>query len=257
MAFQVFFAVVAILLPLLVLIWASLLPNYQVPSQEALGLVSLNNYLTVFDRSDVILMFRNTVVLATCAGILVMLFSLLLSWVIHHMKIKGGGIIDTLSFLPYAIPAIALGIAFMILFLSFKNPIYGTIWILVIAYTIRFLPYGTRFTHAGLVQIHKELEEAAQLSGASFGTTFRQVIVPLMKPALVGGGLYVFILSVKVFTVAAILSSPKSVVLSTQIYQLWTEGRIGVLGALAVIMVAGLGVLTMLGGKGRMGRMLG
>ncbi|MBI2853850.1 MAG: iron ABC transporter permease [Chloroflexi bacterium] len=254
--YQVLFALVTIVLPLSVLVWASLLRNYQVPSSETISQVNLNNYVLVFARSDIVRMLVNTVILASVVAGGVVVLSLLLSWVIYRARIRGRAILDTLSFLPYTIPAIAMGIAYMVVFLSFKNPIYGTIWILVIAYVVRFLPYGTRFTHSGMTQVHKELEEAAKVSGASFWTMFLRVVVPLMKPTIIGCGLYLFILSVKIFSIAVFLSSPKSMVFSMQIYQLWQEGRFGVLGALAVIMIGSLGILAALGGP-RMGKMLG
>lgn len=255
--FQIFFAVVAIGLPVLVLLWASLLPAYQAPSMEMLSKVSLKNYSMVFDRPDMLHMLQNTALLAGVVSVCVMFLALLLSWVIFHMKIKGSGFLDSLAFIPYAIPSVVTGIAFMVLFLAFPNPVYGTIWILVIAYIVVELPYGTRFTHAGLLQVHKEMEEAGKISGASFWRVFFHVIVPIMKPSLTGGGLYVFIISVKYFSIAAILSSSQSIVLSVQIWQLWNEGGLGALAALAIIMIAGLSVLTLLGGVHRIERIVG
>ncbi|MBI2853548.1 MAG: iron ABC transporter permease [Chloroflexi bacterium] len=257
-AFQMFFAFAVIGLPLAVLVYTSLLGFYQPPSMEVLSQLSLNSYQRIFSQPTTLGMLKNTAVLATLTSMGTMLFSLLLSWVIFRMKIKGGQIIDGLAFIPYAIPGIALAVAFMVMFLAFPNPIYGTIWILVIAYIVRSLPYGTRFTHAGLVQIHKELEEAGKVSGASFGTVFFRIIVPVMKPTLIGGGLYVFIQSVKIFAIAAILFSPSSMVFVVHLYQTWAEGAMGDAAALAVIMIGVISVLTFLGGGMRgMGRIAG
>ncbi|MBI2847691.1 MAG: iron ABC transporter permease [Chloroflexi bacterium] len=257
-AFQLFFAVVVVGLPLALFVWISLLPgSYQAPSAELISQISLNNYVKVFDRPDILPMLRNTAILAIVAALGVMLFSLLLSSAIFHMKVKGRHVLDELAFIPYAIPAIAMGVAFMVMFLAVPNPVYGTIWILVIAYIIRFLPYGTRFTHAGLAQMHKELEEAGKVSGARFWTVFTRIIVPIMLPSLIGGGLYVAILSVKIFAIAVILYSPDSMVLAIEIYQLWNEGRMGLLGALAVVMIGVLTLLTILGGSKRLGRIAG
>jgi iron(III) transport system permease protein len=136
---------------------------------------------------------------------------------------------------------IALG--FMILFLSFPNPIYGSIWIIVIAYIIRFLPQGSRFTHAAIVQIHKELEEASWASGANFWQTLRYVWLPLMLPALMNAGLYVAILSVKVMSIAAFLQSPDNRVLSVYLWTRWfVNHQSG--SAISVVIVFGLALLT-------------
>ncbi|MBI2854072.1 MAG: iron ABC transporter permease [Chloroflexi bacterium] len=253
--FQVFILVSTIALPLFILIWASLLKNYEIPSLDALSKLTFMNYGATIFRPDFMGMVKNTTILSTIVSVAVMLLALLLSWVILHKKIRGSSIIDSLSFIPYAIPSLAMGIAFMILFLSFRNPIYGTLWILVIAYVVRSLPYGTRFTNAGLMQVHRELQEAGMVSGARLRTIFVHIIMPIMRPALIGGFLYIFVISVKVFSIAAILGSPESRVIAVQIYQLWYEGTLGQLSALAIIMIAAISVLTLLGGKSRMGQM--
>ncbi|MBI2854345.1 MAG: iron ABC transporter permease [Chloroflexi bacterium] len=255
--FQIFFGVAAIGLPLLVLIWVSLLRSYEVPSIEMLSQMNLDKYTSIIGRPGMTSVILNTVVVAAIASVCVMFLSILLSWIVFHMKIKGGAILDGLAFIPYAIPSIAMAIAFMVLFLSFRNPIYGTIWILVIAYVIRFMPYGTRFTHAGLLQIKKELEEVALTAGASYWKMFLRIIIPIMKPSLVGGGLYVFILSVKIFPIAALLSSPNSKVLAVEIWQMWNVGMFGEVSALAVMMIGGLSILTLLVGTRTLGQITG
>ncbi|MBI2853544.1 MAG: iron ABC transporter permease [Chloroflexi bacterium] len=256
--FQLFFFVVVIGLPLLVLLWSSLLPTYLPPSREVLSQVSLDNYTKIFARPDTQLVLRNTAIVAAVTSVGVMFLSLLLSFIILHMKIKGGKVLDGLAFIPFAIPSISMGMAFMIMFLAFPNPFYGTIWILVIAYITRELPYGTRFTHAGLMQVHKELEEVAKTSGASFRSVLWHIIVPIMKPSLIGGALYAFIQSVKVFPIAALLWSPQSKVLSIDILTMWQEGYMGLVSALAVAMLAGISMLTLLGGgPRRMGKLGG
>lgn len=242
--FFAFYLLAGIILPFLILLWASFLPFYRAPSIQLLSQLSLENYRTAFDRTDLVPMLQNTVILAFGTAIVVMLLSLCISWVVIRLRPAGHRILDTLAFLPYAMPSIVMGVAFMVVFLAFPNPVYGTLWILLLAYTVRYLPYGTRFTHAGLLQIHRELEEAAQTSGAGFFSVFRRILVPLILPSLIGGGLYVLVLSVKVMSMAAILWTPKSIVFSIFIWQLWEEGNMGELGAVSVIFIAVLTLLT-------------
>ncbi|MBI2848068.1 MAG: iron ABC transporter permease [Chloroflexi bacterium] len=250
--FQALFAIVAVALPLAVLVWMSLLPNFAIPSREALADISLQNYASVVFRPDMALALKNTVIVGICVAFGVMVVSLLLSWVVFHMKIRGGKILDGLAFMPYAIPSIAMAVAFLALFLSFKNPIYNTVWILVIAYIVRFLPYGTRFTNAGLVQIKKEMEEAAVTSGAKFRKIFVHIIGPLMKPILIGGGLYVLVLSIKTFPMAVILSSPQNIILSVKVWWMWSDGKFGEVSALAVMIILALSIITFLGGTDKL-----
>ncbi len=244
--FILFYFITAVLLPFVILLWASFLSFYRPPALKLLPKLSLENYRTAFDRTDLWPMTQNTVLLALGTAVVVMLVSLAISWIVIRQRPRGHKVLDTVAFLPYAMPSIVMGVAVMILFLSFPNPIYGTIWILFVAYVVRYLPYGTRFTHAGLLQVHKELEEAAEVSGAGFGSKFFKILVPLMLPSLIGGGLYVLILSVKVMSMAAILWTPKSIIFSIFIWQLWQEGSLGELGVVSVVFIAVLTLLSVI-----------
>ena len=244
--FPLFYLLAAVVLPFLILLWASFLPFYQAPSLKLLSQLSLENYGTAFERNDMVRMLWNTTMLAFGTAFTVMLLSLCISWIVIRLRPAGHRILDILAFLPYALPSIVMGVAFMIVFLAFPNSIYGTVWILLIAYSIRYLPYGTRFTNAGLLQIHREIEEAAQAAGGGFASVFRRILIPLMLPSLIGGGLYVLILSVKVMSMAAILWTTKSIVFSIFIWQLWEEGNMGELGAVSVVFISALTLLSII-----------
>ncbi len=86
--------------------------------------------------------------------------------------------------LPLVFPGIVMGIAILKMYLMIPVPVYGTIWILVLAFIARYLPYGIRFSHSALLSLHKELEEGATASGASWFQMVRHVVVPLIMPAL-------------------------------------------------------------------------
>src|SRR5207249_5991267 len=92
--------------------------------------------------------------------------------------------------------------------------VYGTIWIMLIAYITRFMPYGLRYNTTSMLQIHKELEESAAMSGASSTTTFRRVILPLLKPGLIAGWIYIMIVSIRELSSSILLYSPGTEVLS-------------------------------------------
>jgi iron(III) transport system permease protein len=114
-----------------------------------------------------------------------------------------------------------------------------------IAYVTRFMPYGLRYNTASMLQIHKELEESAAMSGASWGTTFRRVILPLLKPGLVAGWIYVMIVSVRELSSSILLYSPGTEVLSITIWELWENGQYVELSALGVLFILALFVLVM------------
>jgi iron(III) transport system permease protein len=232
-------------LPVLLLCWASLLPLYQNPSWEAISLVSLKNYRELMEHGDFILAVKNSLQLGLMVGLGGMLIATLVSWTVIKLRPKGSGALDFLSFVSYAIPGIVVGISFMIVFLAFPNPLYGTIWLMALAYWIHFLPIATRFTHAGIAQISAELEDAAATSGAGFMTTIRTITLPLIVPFLVSGGLYLFILTSKLLSVVAILYTPESVIFPVYIMRLYDEGFMPQVAALGVVMIFGIGFLTL------------
>jgi iron(III) transport system permease protein len=239
-----FYAVVGALLPFFILLWASLLPYYEPPSMEALSKVSLDNFTTVLRMDDLWDATENTIILGMTSSMGAMFLTVLASWFIFRTHLAWRKLLDFVLFLPYAFPGMIVGVAFMILFLSFKNPLYNTIWIIVLAHIVNFLPIGSRFTHAAVVQVHKELEEAASASGAGFWRTLRHIWMPLLAPALTNGTLFLLILSFKVMSVAALLQGPDSMVLSVYLWNIWGGGEAGLASALSVLLVITLGLLT-------------
>jgi iron(III) transport system permease protein len=123
--------------------------------------------------------------------------------------------------------------------------VYGTIWILFIAYVTRFMPYGLRYNTTSMLQIHKELEESAAMSGASWFTTFWRVILPLLKPGLVAGWIYVMLLSIRELSSSILLYSPGTEVVSVVIWELWENGQYVELSALGVMFILALFFLVM------------
>jgi iron(III) transport system permease protein len=240
------FLLFSVILPFLILLYASFLPYYQVPSAEAFANMTLENYEKLLARRDVLLTVKNTAILCSTVSVGGMLIATIVSWIVVRMRSRGSRVLDGLVFVPYAIPSVAMAFAFMMIFLTFPNPIYGTIWIMVLAYMVRFLPMGTRFTHAGVAQINVELEEAAASSGASMLTILRRIIIPLILPSLIAGGLYIFLLTAKVMSMAAILYTPDTMVLSIMIFQLWNEDTVPLVASPSVLMILAFTILTII-----------
>src|ERR1043166_10249041 len=93
-----------------------------------------------------------------------------------------------MTFIPIAMPGIVLGVSLIWVYLTLPIPIYGTIWVLLLAYMTKFMPYGIRAASASMIQINKELEEASFTSGGTWFQTFRKVILPLLMPGFTAGG---------------------------------------------------------------------
>ena len=143
------------------------------------------------------------------------------------------------------ISGLVLGLSIMVFYLNFNIGIYGTLWIMALAYVTRFLPYGLRYNTASMLQIHKELEESAAMSGASWGTTFWRVVLPLLKPGLLAGWIYVVIVSIRELSSSILLYSPGSEVVSIIIWELWQNGQYVELSALGVLFIIMLFLLVM------------
>jgi iron(III) transport system permease protein len=176
----------------------------------------------------------------------VMLIGAIVSWVIVRTKIPGRWVLDNLASMPLVFPGLVLGLSIMICYLYIDIGVYGTIWILLIAYVTRFMPYGSRYVSTSMLQIHKELEESAAMSGASWALTFRRVVLPLLKPGLLAGWIYVLIVSIRELSSSILLYSPGTEVVSIMIWELWQNGQYVELSALGVMLIILLFCLVMI-----------
>ena len=125
-------------------------------------------------------------------------------------------------------------------------PIYGSLWIIVIAYVIRYMPFGMRYVYSGVLQLHKELEEAAGVAGAGAMTTLRRIVAPLLSPALIAGWLFIFLIANKELAIAVLLASPTSKVIAVAIFDQYVNGQGGELAAFGLcwtVLMTGIAVI--------------
>lgn len=240
------YALLVIVLPFLVLLWSSLQKYYSVPSMAALKSVSLDAYQSVLNYPGFNAAVWNSLLLSLVSATVIMLLTSVISWIVVRTKLPGRWILDNLASLPMVFPGLVLGLSIMIFYLTLGIGIYGTIWIILIAYLTRFMPYGMRYNTASMLQLHKELEESASMSGASWITTFRRILLPLLKPGMLAGWIYVVIVSVRELSSAILLYSPGSEVVSIINWELWQNGQYVELSAFGVMMVVALFCLVML-----------
>jgi iron(III) transport system permease protein len=225
-------------LPFLIILWASLLPFYSHPSLEALSRLTLRNYETVIKFPKLFEAVRNSMLLGVGSATLVMGLTTLASWILVRTRLKARWLLDLLTTLPLVFPGIVMGLAILRFYLTVPIPIYSTLWILLVAYVARYIPYGIRYTHAGLLQLHRELEEAAYSSGASWVNCFRRITLPLLTPSFLGGWVFVFLISAKELAMSILLASPRTPVVSVTIFELWENAQIGELAAFGVVWTA-------------------
>jgi iron(III) transport system permease protein len=240
------YVVFVVVLPFLVLFWSSLQKYYSVPSVAALKNVSLDAYRTVLNYPGFAAAVLNSAVLALGSATAVMLLTSVICWIVVRTTIPGRWMLDNLASLPLVFPGLVLGLAIMICYLTLPIGVYGTLWILVIAYITKFLPYGMRYNTTSMLQIHRELEESAAMSGASWGMIFWRIILPLLKPGLLAGWIYVVIVSIRELSSSILLYSPGSEVVSILIWEFWQNGQYVELSAFGVMLIATLFCFVML-----------
>jgi iron(III) transport system permease protein len=234
-----------VVLPFAVLLWSSFQRFYSVPSWQALQYLTLDPYRFIVTYPNLVRSVWNSLLLAVGSATIIMLVTSVICWIVVKTKLPGRWLLDNVASLPMVFPGLVLGLSIMIFYLYFDIGVYGTIWIMFIAYITRFMPYGLRYNTTSMLQIHKELEESASMSGASWGTTFRRIILPLLKPGLVAGWIYVMIVSIRELSSSILLYSPGTEVVSIVIWELWENGQYVELSALGVLFIIALFFMVM------------
>lgn len=236
-AFVIGYFLVAVVAPLAVLVYASLQKVYSAPSLDAIGQSTLANYGDVLTRPSVTRAIGNSALLGVGTATVVMLVMAVAAWLVIRSRVRGAWILDMLSSAPIAIPSLVLGVALIFTYLQSPLPVYGTLWILFIAYMTRYLPYGIRYASSAMQQISGELEEAGSVAGATWRRNFRRIVLPLLLPGLIGGWIYIFIVSLRELASSLLLYSPGNEVLSVVIWEQWQNGSLGGLAAIGTLLV--------------------
>ena len=232
------YVALAALLPGIVLLWTSFF-GYAPLSLGSLSAFSPAAYRELFSSSVFWLAVRNTLLVAALSAAIVTAIGGILAWLIVRARFFGRALLDLMSFVSIGIPSVIAGLAVMLLYLSLPIGVYGTIWILVIAYSYRFA-VTTRIVRAGLMQIHRELEEASAASGARWLITQKRILLPLLAPSLASGFVLLFIVGVREFTLPLVLYSQENVVLSVMLWRLFLDSRgaaAAALGSLIILLI--------------------
>lgn len=241
---------VAVILPLAMLVWTSLTPYQMAPSWSALGQLSAKNHLALANDSRMVGAAVNTAIISVIAAVVVTLIAGIAGWLIVRGKVLAG-LIDTLSFMPVAVPGVMMGVSIIYLYLALGSvfPIYGTIWIITIAYVTQYLSFGSRMASAVMLQIHPELEEAGHASGAGAVRVFLKITLPLLAPALIGIWIWVLSHAVRELSMALMLQGPSNKTVTTLLWDAWSSGespRAAAVGVWLVMAVVAFMLLSML-----------
>ncbi len=243
MGFAALLLFLSIGLPLIVLTWASIQPPFSgVPPLTPEAAVqfsdfSLENYRDAFDSELTRRALWNSSILAASSATIVTLLMAIVAWITVKSKIRGRALLDHLAFTPIAVPAIMFGLSVLWLYLVLPFPVYGTLWILLILYVARFPPVAFRILSAQTTQVADELQEAAEVSGATWWRSFRTVMLPLLKPGLLAAWIFVMVHAFRELGASVLVSSFGTEVVGVAILDLWENGSFGLLSAFGIVIM--------------------
>lgn len=247
LGFVLFYILLAVVFPFVALVWTSVLPYIQLPSRDIVSVLTLDGYRSIPAALGGFKPIWNTLVLVICAPLLCLFISLMISWVRVRLYRLGGQVLDVIVTLPLAFPGVVAGVVILYLVLRYLQALYGTLLLLILVEAFAMITYGTRILNAALVQVHRELEEAAYIAGARQLKVLRTILVPLIVPSLFLGGFWMMMMTFRNVTTALLFYSPQNVVLSVTIWNLWAGLQTGnIAAALGVVVTLILLVLVFL-----------
>ena len=200
----------------------------------------------------------NSLILAVLAASIAVLLGAVIGWIDLRTRVPGRRLLDYASLVPLGLPGIVMAVALIQFWLAMPLALYGTMAILLLAYVGRYIPLGVRSANASLRQIDPSLEESAQILGASWVTTLREVTLPLIRPGLFAGWLLVFVPVIQELSASILLFSSSSITLAVAVFNLYETGYTEPVAALAMVNMAiiatALGLASWLASKGARAR---
>ena len=224
LAILLLYLFVGVILPYFTLIIASL-QTYWHPL-TLFDNLSLTNYLDLTSYSQLPSSAVNSIIVSSISAFIAVLAAVFIVYYSQKSRVKGRGILEVFAMLPVAFPGLVLGVGLLWTFISLPIGIYGTIWAFVLAYVIKYVAHGVRFTSEPLLQIHHDLEDASRVSGASTLYTIRRVTLVLLRPALIGGWAYIAMITFREIGAAILLLTPGNEVISATLFRVWSSGHI-------------------------------
>jgi iron(III) transport system permease protein len=234
------FAIATVILPAVTLAWLSLLPPNAAPVWRSTATLSFDVYRALFTTPRNLSIVSHTIIMFAATATVTMAIAFLVSWAIVRGRWRGRGVLDALSFVPYAFPGVTVAIALIFVFLNPPGnfiPIYGSISILVVGLTVAYIAFATRLMNGAIAQIGRELEEAGRTSGATQIAVMWRVTLPLLLPAFISGWIWVASHAMRSFSIPLVLSSQRNQVIAPEIWRVWQRGYLSEAAAYGVVLM--------------------
>jgi iron(III) transport system permease protein len=248
---------VAVLLPMGTLIYVSFLKFVTIIPKDIAW--TLENYRTAFDLGPVRSALGTSLLLGLMTATVGVVLMGLLSWIIYRSRTPGRGFVEYIVMFPQSVPRLVFSLGLLLGWVVVPIPIYGTIWLLLLAYLTVFMPLGVRTISGVMVQLDKSVEECARVCGASWLYQLRTITMPLLRPGLIAAWVLLFIASVREVGTSVLLIGPRTKVIGPAIISSWESSGLQLTAAMALIQVAIVfaALLMLLLVAGRMARIEG
>src|SRR5262245_11574314 len=247
LGFVVVIFVVSIVAPYATLIAVSFSKSWGLEFWK--GLTLANYKFILFDYNVTQRAILNSLLLATAAASIAVVLGAVIGWIDLRTRIPGRRALDYAALIPLGLPGIVVAVALIQFWLAMPIALYGTLAILLLAYVGRYIPLGVRAANSSLRQIDPSLEESAQILGASWATTMREITLPLIRPGLFAGWLLVFVPVIQELSASILLFSSSSITLAVAVYNLYETGYIEPVAALAMVNMAIIGAAIWLANR--------
>jgi iron(III) transport system permease protein len=213
--------------------------------------MSLSNYKAVLDDHQVLGAVGHTIVMGVLASGVAVVLAAVAGWAVVRSRIPGRKLLDGLAFSPIVVPGLVLGVSLIFVYLKFPLPIYGTIWILVIAYATRLLPYGMRYSTSAMTRLSAELEEAGYSAGAGWSRVFVRIVLPLAKGGLSTAFVFGLLVCFREVSSVVLLYNASTETVPVYLWQQLTAGNLNIVAAGGTLLI--LLILALIG----LGRLVG
>lgn len=204
---------------------------------------SLIHFERLFDNPLALRSIWNTMEVGLITALVGGVLAFAIGYTVNRTRLPARGMIDVVSTLPVAIPGLVVGVAYLWAWIGLPGGLYGTIWILALAFIARFMPDTVKALSTSLMQIHRELEEAAWICGKSLLGTIRTIVLPLARPGVIAAMTLLFILAIRELGSSLFLYTSNTMVMAVLLLDYYEGGNIGITAAFSLVQTALLAVL--------------